>query len=189
VATRRSPLAALLPQEITRSGLAFRDRTLDPRAGIRGRGVGAWLVENGYGAAAPPNRAHRLDSGLVVAMLGEAEALFLDRAGAVSLWLYGSGAPLAPDVYPTPRAEGTFWITVSGVTAPAMLATVCGVDLRRKAFADLQVAQTMIAKVPAIVIRDSGLGEEGFHVLADITLAAYIVRQLLDAADAASQRP
>lgn len=116
-------------------------------------------------------------------MLGENEALLLDPNGRADLWSFETGAPLAPQVFPLPRAEGTFWITIEGRDAPAMFAMVCGVNLARRAFGDLHVAQTMVAKSAAIIIRDGTVGDEGFHVLGDISLASYLVRQLLDAAN------
>lgn len=175
---RRSPLAALLPDAAMAGGLAFRDRTLAPRAGVKGPGTRDWLVAQGYGPLPLANGAARLASGLIVAMLSENEALILDVRGTTPLWAFASGARLARGAYPVPRGEGTFWITVTGEAAPAMFAMVCGVDLRRKAFPDLRVAQTMIAKASAIVIRDDDTAGEAFHVLGDISFASYLVRQL-----------
>lgn len=182
LAHRRSPLAALLPDAATPNGLVFRDRTLAPRAGIKGPGTRNWLVAQGYRSPPPANQAVRLPSGLIVAMLGENEALILDPDGTAPLWSFSTGAPLAPGVYPTPRAEGTFWVTVAGAAAPAMFAMLCGVDLRRKAFPDLRVAQTTVAKVSAIIVRDDTAGE-AFHLLGDLSLASYLVRQLVAAAE------
>jgi sarcosine oxidase subunit gamma len=183
---RRSPLATFLPGASTPGGLAFHDRTLAPRAGIRGPGTRNWLVAEGYRSPPPANMAVRLPSGLIVAMLGENEALFLDPDGTTPLWSFATGAAFAPGVYPVPRAEGTFWITIAGEAAPAMFALLCGVDLRRKAFPDLRVAQTMIAKAAAVVIRDDAIAGEAFHVLGDISLASYLVRQLVAAAESLS---
>ena len=101
------------------------------------------------------------------------------------MWSFGSGAALAPGAYPVPRAEGTFWITIAGESAPDMFACVCAVDLRRKSFGDLQVAQTMIAKASAVIVRDDAVGSSAFHVLGDISLGPYLVRQLLTAAELA----
>ena len=64
-----------------------------------------------------------------------------------------------------------------------MFACVCGVDLRPKSFADLQVAQTMVAKASAIIIRDDSLGACGFHMLGDISLGPYLLQQLVFAAE------
>jgi len=179
----RSPLATLLPGPTTRSGLVFEDRTLAPRAGIKGPGARDFLVGRGFNPLPPPNQAIRSSSGTVVAMLAASEALVLDLAATTSLWSFGTGAPLAPGAYPVPRREGTFWVTVTGTGTFEMFAMVCGVDLRPQAFADLRVAQTIVAKSSAIVIRDEDVGEEGFHILGDISLGSYLVRQFLEAAE------
>lgn len=177
-----SPLATLLPGPVTQGGLVFEDRTLAARAGVKGPGARAFLDDRGFDPLPSPNRAIRTSSGAVVAMLGESEALILDPAGKTTLWGFETGAALAPGAYPVPRGEGTFWITVAGEGTSAMFATVCGVDLRPKAFADLQIAQTVVARSSAIIIRDDDLGPEGYHVLGDISLGSYLVRQLLAAA-------
>ncbi|MCP4382456.1 MAG: hypothetical protein GY798_13745 [Hyphomicrobiales bacterium] len=179
----RSAIATLLPVATTRRGLVFEDRTLAPRAGIRGPGARGFLIGLGFDPLPPPNQAIRSSSGTVVAMLGASEALLLDLSATASLWSFGTGAPLAPGAYPVPRWEGTFWVTVKGTGSSAMFAMICGVDLRPQAFADLAVAQTIVAKSSAIVIRDDDVGEEGFHILGDISLGSYLMRQLLDAAD------
>jgi sarcosine oxidase subunit gamma len=184
-ALSRSPLTGLLPSASIVGGLDFSDLTLAPRAGVKGRNARAWLAERGYEPLPAPNFAMRGASGVLVAMLGESEALLLDRLGTARLWGFESGAAMAPGVYPVPRAEGTFWITVSGRKAPAMFASVCGVDLRPRAFPDLRVAQTMMAKATAIIIRDDGVGESAFHVLGDISFGPYLVGQLLLAAESA----
>ncbi len=176
----RSPLATLLPGGAIHGGLVFEDRTLSPRAGVKGPGARDFLVGRGFGPLPPPNQAIRSPSGAVVAMLGASEALILDPGATTALWSFDTGAPLAPGAYPVPRGEGTFWVTVAGESAPAMFAMVCGVDLRPQVFPDLQVAQTIIAKASAIVIRDTSIADDGFHVLGDISLAGYLVRQLLD---------
>lgn len=174
----RSPLRGVLPEGLGKGGLVWTDLTLAPRAGVKGQGARAWLEAKGYGPLPLPNRAARHAAGPMVVMLGESEALLLDAGSSAPLWSFGTGAALAPRVYPMPRAEGTFWTAVSGAGAADMFASLCGVDLRAKSFGDLQVAQTMIAKTNAIVIRDDAVG---FHLLGDISTATYLARQLLAA--------
>jgi sarcosine oxidase subunit gamma len=181
----RSPLAALVPDGWSAVSLAFTDLTLARRAGVKGPRARRWLDDMGYRPLPPPNFAVRSLSGPLVVMLGESEALLLDAASRATLWSFGSGAAISPDVYPVPRAEGTFWVAISGRAAPDMFACVCSVDLRPKSFRDLQVAQTMIAKSSAIIIRDDAFADPTFHVLGDISLGPYLVSQLLTAAQSA----
>jgi sarcosine oxidase subunit gamma len=181
-ASARSRLAASIGNAGAHNGMAFTDLTLARRAGVKGPGAPGWLKENGYGPLPRPNRAVRHSSGLIVAMLGETEALLLDRPGTTDLWSFGTGAAFASGVYPVPRAEGTFWIAISGERVADMFASVCGVDLRSKSFSDLSVAQTIVARSSAIIVRDGELGNPTFHVVGDISLGSYLVRQLLNAA-------
>lgn len=180
----RSPIAALLADWPIPGGLVFTDLTLAGRAGVKGPGARAWLEGQGYGPLPRPNAAMRGASGVLVAMLGETEALLLRTADTPPLWSFEFGAALAPGAYPIPRGEGSFWITISGPAAPEMFACVCGVDLRQRSFANLQVAQTIVAKASAIIIRDDAVGACGFHLIGDISLGPYLVRQLRHAAQA-----
>ena len=143
IAARDAPAG----RRVTRNGLVFEDRTLAPRAGVKGPGARDFLVGRGFGPLPPPNQAIRSSSGAVVAMLGASEALVLDPGATTPLWSFGTGAPLAPGAYPVPRGEGTFWVTIAGAGTSAMFAMVCGVDLRPQVFPDLRIAQTIIAKV------------------------------------------
>jgi sarcosine oxidase subunit gamma len=181
----RSPLAALIADGRNVGGLVFTDLTLARRAGVKGPGTRRWLEDTGYGPLPSPNFAARSSAKLLVAMLGESEALLLDATSATTLWPFGLGAPVSPGVYPVPRGEGTFWVAISGRAAPDMFARVCAVDLRLNSFRDLQVAQTMIAKASAIIIRDGSFADPAFHVLGDISLGAYLVSQLLAVAQSA----
>ena len=63
---------------------------------------------------------------------------------------------------------------VTGEQAPAMFAKICGVDLRPHKFEQGRIAQTSVAKIGAIVIRDY-LGElPAYHLLADSASAEYM---------------
>jgi len=56
--------------------------------------------------------------------------------------------------FPVPRRDASFWFALTGREAAAMLAKLCGVGLRPKRFADRSVAQTSVARMSAIVIRN-----------------------------------
>ncbi|MBM3487874.1 MAG: hypothetical protein FJX67_14785 [Alphaproteobacteria bacterium] len=155
---------------------SLRDRSLEPRAGVKGPGAPAFLAAHGIVTDGIANRAARHPAGGLVAMLSGTEVLILGAAAA-PFADYGSGAPLAPGVYPVPRFGGTYWFSLAGPGAPALLATLCGVDLRPHRFADLAIAQTMIARVSAVIVRDDADGL-GFHIVGDITLAPYVADAL-----------
>jgi sarcosine oxidase subunit gamma len=178
----RSPLVALVPGRREVGGVTFTDLTLARRAGVKGPRTRQWLESMGFGPLPPPNFAVRSTSGALVVVLDESEALLLDAANKATLWSFGSGAAISPGVYPVPRGEGTFWVAISGRSAADMFACVCGVDLRPSSFRNLQVAQTIVAKASAIIIRDDGLGDPGFHILGDISFGPYLATQFLTAA-------
>ncbi|NFV82197.1 hypothetical protein [Magnetospirillum aberrantis] len=58
-----------------------------------------------------------------------------------------------------------------------MLAKMCGVDLRRHVFADGAVAQTSVARLNAILIRQG----DAVHLLADSASAEYLWDCVVDA--------
>ena len=120
-ALARSSVAALLPDGSVSGGLTFTDLTLVKRAGVKVPGARAWLEKKGFGPLPKPNAAISGASGLLLAMLGETEALLLGTADGPPLWSFASGAALAPGAYPIPRGEGTFWITIAGPTAPEIV--------------------------------------------------------------------
>ena len=161
------------------AALSLRDRSLEPRAGMKGLGAPAFLAAHGLVSDGVANRATRQGAGGLVAMLSGTEALILG-ACATPFADYGTGAPLAPGVYPVPRQGGTYWFSLAGDEAPARLARLCGVDLRPHRHADLAVAQTTIARVSAVVIRDDAPSLR-FHIVGDVTLAAYMAGVLVDA--------
>jgi sarcosine oxidase subunit gamma len=80
-----------------------------------------------------------------------------------------------------PRGESHCWFTVTGEQAPAMLAKLCGVDLRPAKFAAGQIAQTSVAKINAIVIRCPAGEVVAYHLLADSASAEYFWTYLTDA--------
>ena len=70
---------------------------------------------------------------------------------------------------------------VTGSAAPEMFAKICGVDLRPHKFRPGQIAQTSLAQMSGIVIRDDRGPIPGFHLLADVASAEYLWGAVLDA--------
>lgn len=156
-------------------GLALADWSHRPRAGAKGAGTRAWLERLGYGPVPPPNASARLADGGLIAMLGENDVLMVDHAP----WMFGDGDALDAMVYPMPRVGGTAWLRLEGARGAELLACLTGVDLRARSFPELAVAQTLVAQVTAIIIRDDRGGALGYHIFFDITYTGYIVNALL----------
>ena len=70
-----------------------------------------------------------------------------------------------------------------------MFAKLCGVDLRPAKFPDLAIAQTSVAWLSAIVLRDDRGGTPAYHLLADSAAAAYLWDCLVDAMAEFDGRP
>lgn len=160
-----------------------------PRLGIKGAGTADWLV--GQGIELPPesNRTVRQKSGVLAARLAPAELLLL--AG-----LAGDGAPLdalaaawraeptppqSPRGYLLPRQHSHFWFLLSGASTAAMFAKICGVDLRPGKFADGRIAQTSMARMNGVVIREDQGETLAYHLLGDSASAEYLWGCLIDA--------
>ena len=58
--------------------------------------------------------------------------------------------------------------------AAAMLAKLSGVDFRPRRFDDLEIAQTFVARLAAIVVRDDMGGTLAYNLLADSASALYL---------------
>ena len=128
----------------------------------RVRGTPEWL--EGQGVTLPePNRARarptaRWRSGSRRARCccwrpADPAASLIDRLDAA--WPQGRDA-VRPHraAIPVPRADSHFWFLLTGRHVPAMLAKLCGIDLRIDRFAPLEVAQTQAVRLSVIIIRD-----------------------------------
>ncbi len=156
-----------------------------PRTGFKGRGALDWLRSKGIAVGDEDNRSYPLPDGSLVARLAPTEALILgDRSGDGDICHRLDGEWSIDDdagAYLVPRRSSNFWFLVTGEHAAVMFAKVCGVDLRPHKFANHRIAQTSVARVNAIVIRDDGLGLPLFHLLGDSASADYMWKCLTDA--------
>ncbi|MGI9293007.1 MAG: sarcosine oxidase [Pseudomonadales bacterium] len=163
--------------------MALADLTLMPRVGFKGAATPDWLRQQSIDLPAEPNRSVVQSDGSLVASLSWDEHLILsgpekdaDLASELeSAWKFTSGRMC----YQLPRAHSHCWFMAIGNDVETMFSKICGVDLRAAAFADDAVAQTSLARLSAIIIRDSRYN--GFHVLADSASAQYLWDCLLDA--------
>ncbi|MGH6959324.1 MAG: hypothetical protein ACREE7_02455, partial [Dongiaceae bacterium] len=160
-----------------------------PRTGFKGAGTVEWLTAQGLSIGPDSNRAYPQAGGELAARLAPTEIFLIDSlAGTGDLirqlnaaWSWGSEKPRRLTGYPMPRSESHAWFMVTGESAPAMFAKICGVDLRPHRFAVGAIAQTSVAKMSAIVIRADLGGTPAFHLLADSASAEYLWTCVLDA--------
>ena len=164
------------------------DLTPLPRLGFKGRGTIEAIKERGVVVDAVPNMAFRQPDGGLCLVLAPGEVILLSN-------LAGDGGSLdqmfsswrledEERTYPLLRRDSHAWFMVSSVSAPAMFAKVCAIDLRPEKFPDLAIAQTSVAKMPAILVRADTGNRVTYHILADSAAAMYLCTCLIDAAKA-----
>ncbi|MBT5416062.1 MAG: sarcosine oxidase, partial [Rhodospirillaceae bacterium] len=83
--------------------------------------------------------------------------------------------------FPVPRMDSSFRFAVTGAQGAAMFAKLCAVDLRPRAFPDLAIAQTSVARMNAILCRRDRGGVLAYELLGDWASAEYLWACLLDA--------
>lgn len=178
-------IVAHVPGENASAPVVLRDLSTLPRTGFKGAESPAWLEAQGVVLPAAPNLATRQADGSLVARLAPGEFLILGG-------LHGGSAPVdrldaawsidtAGFCFQLPRRDSHAWLHLSGDKVATLFAKICGVDIRPKAFANHAIAQTSVARLSAIVIRDDRGDLPSFHLLADSASAIYLWESLEDA--------
>jgi sarcosine oxidase subunit gamma len=172
--------------ERTDAAVVLRDLSPLPRTGFKGGDTPDWLVARGVTIPSVHNQAVIQADGTLAARLSPGEFLLLsDPKGATGL-VETLDAQWSIDTaglcFQVPRRDSHAWFLLSGSRTPDLFAKICGVDLRTHKFADGAIAQTSVARLSAIVIRDDRAGDPAYHLLADSASAAYLWAALLDAA-------
>ena len=167
--------------------LALADLSLLPHYGFKGREAVAWLRDQDVEVGDQDNVAYRQSDGALAAKLAPGEVLLIaDVAGQSTLCDRLAGAAsieVEVEAFPVPRGEGYFWFLVSGEHAGSMFAKICGVDLRAQNFGLLEIAQTSVARMNVVVIRNDLGDTPAYHMLGDVASASYLWICLLDAMD------
>ncbi|WP_313713474.1 sarcosine oxidase [Pseudomonas sp.] len=165
---------------------ALTDLTELARVGFRGGDSAAYLEERGYRLPALPNQALPQDDGSWVARLSASEYLllgsFTDQGARVAAeeqaWVQD-----ARRNYLLPRQDSHAWLQLSGEHCSAVMAKLCGVDLRPQAFAVGAVAQTSAARINVIVVNVGSDELPALQLLFDRASLAYFQAAVLDAMD------
>lgn len=175
------------------SRLALVDLSPLPRIGFKGRGTIPAMQTAGLTLDAIPNRAFRQPDGGLCAVLAPGEIVLLSGLagdGALVRRLAESWSIDDPrGTYLVPRSSTHAWFRILGRFAPAMFAKLCAIDLRPHRFAELAIAQTSVAKLTGIVVREDLGGVPGFHLLADSASSEYVWDCVLDAMNEFGGRP
>ena len=160
------------------TALTLHDLDDRARLGIRGSELARWLDPNGYGVGTTPNIAYPQSDGSLLARLSATELVWLGTADQS----IDERIHIAEDYrcYTVSRRDSHTWFRLTGTAAPQMIAKICGVNMCDTVFANHTVAQTSVARISAIVIRDDD-ERTSFHLLADSSYARYLGTVLVDA--------
>ncbi len=165
--------------------LAIADLCALPRTGYKSRHAPQWLQNQEVILPDKPNQCVAQPDGSLVASLSNDEHLILSALDGQATGIETLDADWHQQddhlCYQLPRAHSHTWLAISGQHAAAMLAKLCGVDLREKVFAEGRVAQTSVARLSAIVIRPPAAKTDLFYLLADAASSDYLWMCLVDA--------
>ena len=157
------------------------DRSLSPRTGFKGRGALDWLRAQDVPVPDANNRSERLGESGLVCRLAPGEALILADQATVDRLDAARRHDTPVGCFAVPRADSHACFRIAGAEAARVMAKLCGVDLRPDQFENLEIAQTVVARVSAIVVRDD-IGERlAYHLLADSASALYLWDCLVEA--------
>ncbi len=163
---------------------ALLDLTNLARVGFRGAAAAEYLTARGYQLPEAPNRALTQSDGSHVARLSQTEYLLLgslrDAGARISQeeqsWHFAETAN-----YLLPRQDSHAWLLLTGEHSAAVMAKLCGVDLRAEAFPVGSVAQTSAARINVIVVNLPEGELPCFQILCDRASVSYFWDALLDA--------
>ena len=176
----RSPRAEVLHT------CALTDLTDVARVGFRGGDSAAYLQQRGYRLPQQPNQAVLQDDGGWVARLSQTEYLLLGSLADEGARVAAAEAEWVQDAqrnYLLPRQDSHAWLQLSGVHGSAVMAKLCGVDLRAEAFPVGAVAQTSAARINVIVVNVGSEERPALQLLFDRASLAYLRDAMLDAMD------
>ncbi len=167
----------------TAAQLGIADLTALPRAGYKGWGMAEWAT--GQGVDLPePNRAGTQTDGTLACRLSGGELLLLsgDRVESAVIDKLAQAWTMEGAVcFPVPRSDMNARIAITGAHVPQMMAKMCGIDLRAHRFVNLQIAQTSVARMHAILIRDDRGNTYALDMVLDSASIVYMWECLTDA--------
>jgi len=161
------------------------DLTPLARTGFRGNNAAAHLQNAGWPVPAQPNQLAQTAAGELVLRLSQREFWVLGALADAGAAIDVLNAAPRPDTacYPLFCRDSHAWLLLSGEHCAAVMAKLCGVDLRVAAFAEGSIAQTSVARINAIIASHRVNGVPAFSILCDSGYLSYLWDVLLDAMD------
>ena len=173
-------------EEVARAKrMAIADLSPLPRVGFKGREAIAWVRSQGVEVTDRNNQAGAQPDGSLVARLADTEVVILSDTAAgsdLSARLEQAWEPAKPPrCFLVPRRHSSAWFRITGEHSGEMFAKICGVDMRLDKFPNGSIAQTSMARMNAIGIRDDIGTTPAFHLVFDSASADYLWGCLKDA--------
>ncbi|MDE0841322.1 MAG: hypothetical protein OSA42_03915 [Porticoccaceae bacterium] len=162
--------------------LGLADLSTLPRIGFKGLGTPVWADSCGVKQPAQPNWATLQGDNTLVARLSSNELLLASNlTGSSKLIETLATATRAHRVYALPRGDSHSWLSLCGEQAANTLAKVCAIDFRAQYFTNLQIAQTSLAKINAVIVRTDIGDNLNYAIFSDSCSLEYLWDSLLDA--------
>ncbi|WP_369855848.1 hypothetical protein [Candidatus Thalassolituus haligoni] len=155
-----------------------------PRTGYRGVSTTDLLAQNGMPIPARPNTAASSANGDCILRLSQKEYWLLGSPtdlGAAIMALPTQQSDTPDRCYPLFCMDSHAWLMLTGEHMAAVMAKICGVDMREAVFPEGSIAQTSIARVNAIMVRQSYQGLPAISILCDVASSDYLWTALMDA--------
>ncbi len=165
--------------------LGLVDLTPIARAGFKGKQAMQWARTQGLTIGDTNNQAYIQNNGSIVARLADTEILVLNNIQSGQ----NQCTPLEEEYeknnptqcYSVPRSDSSAWFMITGEFSSDMFAKICGIDLRLKSFPNGSIAQTSIARINGIIIRNDINNTPAFYLLFDSASTVYMWSCLKDA--------
>ena len=170
-----SPLGGLSHE----GDISIHDFTKRLRWGLRGKGAAETLRMQGWELPEQPNRMVLAKNEMFVMALSQREFWVLDPHNDAAALTTGND--FTTEAYPLFCQSSHAWLVLKGPHQSALMAKVCGVDLRPDAFNVGDVAQTQMALINCIIARHELAGDDVFSIFVDQSYAEYALEALLDA--------
>lgn len=176
-----SPLRCQTSEDGDRgTSLWLHDLSLATRSGVRGVQAREWLKSESLPHELQPNTIETASNNRLVMALSTREFWLLDPDN-LSQGTEPKFERREPGVWPLYNQNSHAWLVLSGEPRADMLAKLCGVDLRPKAFPLGSVAQTQMALVSTVIAHHLWRDEPVFSLFTDQSLADFAWQALQDA--------
>jgi sarcosine oxidase subunit gamma len=166
--------------------LSLADLTSVDRIGFKGADTPDWLEKQKVELPSQPNKAVQLADGSIVARLSSNEFFVLGdlKNQAQTCANLRKNWEFKEDYlcYLLHRNHSHTHFVLSGEYAEEVMPKICGVNLKAPDFDFLDVAQTSVARLSAVVVKNKlSDGTTAFHILFDSSMAEYMWMCLEDA--------